>query len=176
MAIKLQQRYPQLAKEALVTSRVRANPENRMWAKGIDMAIVMSGVLLLEWLAPTVIYFFPALFFMFAERMGRGQSPGKWLLGLHVIDVQRGEVPSFYGSFLRNFPFIIAAISIGLAGRWAWIPMIPVLSWIGLEIYFIFHIRSGLRVGDILGGTRVADFKDEHTRFIEQFLKEEEVI
>lgn len=170
------QRYPQLAKAALVTSRLRANPENRVWAKVIDTSLVLAVVFALEYLAPILIFFVPTILFSMMDKMGRGQSPGKWLLGLHTIDVSRGEIASFYGSFLRNLPFIGVTMSIGLLGVWSWLPLLPLFAWIALECYFIFHIRSGIRVGDVLGGTRVADYKDEHTRFIEQFLKEEEVI
>lgn len=170
------QRYPQLAKEALVTSRLRANPENRVWAKVIDVAIVMAVVMVAEYISPWAVFLAPLLMFTWMEQFGRGQSPGKWLLGLHTVEVTRGEIPGFYGSLLRNLPFTIFAWAVGLAGAWTGLFLIPVLIWISLEVYFIFHIRSGIRVGDVLGGTRVADYKDEHTRFIEQFLKDDEVI
>lgn len=49
------------------------------------------------------------------------------------------------------------------------------VAMLAAEAYFVFTLRTGIRVGDILGNTRVFDYKDEHTKFIEQFLKKEEI-
>jgi hypothetical protein len=75
---------------------------------------------------------------------------------------------------VRNFPFILLSTGLGLGGWGAWFLIVPSILAIVSEAYFIFNVRSGVRVGDILGNTRVYDYKDEHTKFIEQFLKEEE--
>jgi hypothetical protein len=56
---------------------------------------------------------------------------------------------------------------------WSGLILFPALSWIAIDTYFVFQVRSGIRSGDVLGGTRVWDYKDHHTKFLEQFLKEE---
>lgn len=168
------QRYPQLAKESLLTSRLRGNPENRIWAKTIDFALIQTFVFAAQFAWIHLEWILPALLWTLFEQMGRGQSPGKWLLGLHTVEVKRGYAPSLYNGFVRNIPFILLSTAMVLRGQWWWMVEIPLIIWIALESFFIFSLRSGLRVGDILGNTRVADYKDEHTKFIEQFLKEEE--
>ena len=167
-------RFPQLAKEPLLTSKLRANAENRVMAKMVDFFIAEFWVFLLAIVWRPASWVFPIVYWALLDRMGRGQSPGKWLLGLHTVEVQKGFRPNIYQGFLRNIPFIIASWGIGLT-NWTWIFLVlPALGMTLFESYLIFNVRSGLRVGDILGNTRVADFKDEHTKFIEQFLKEEE--
>ncbi len=168
------QRYPHLAKEPFLTSRQRGNPENRVWAKAIDFCIIQCLVFVSQFAWVHFEWILPLLLWTFFEQMGRGQSPGKWLLGLHTIEVKRGFAPSLYNSFVRNFPFIVLSTAMMLKGQWWWIVEVPLIMWLALEAFFIFNLRSGMRVGDVLGSTRVNDYKDEHTKFIEQFLKEEE--
>lgn len=108
------------------------------------------------------------------DSLGKGQSPGKWLLGLHTIDVIKGEALKFYNGMIRNLLFAIFIAALVKTGfLWSVIALICSLG-ILLEGYFVIVLRSGIRVGDILGYTRVFDYKDVHTQFIEQFLKKEE--
>lgn len=165
-------RFFKLAKEPLLTSRTRGDAENRIWAKVLDFALVEIVVFLVSlffedshWIVPWLLW--PAL-----DRMGRGQSPGKWLLGLHTIEGALGRKPNFFQCFIRNLPVILVSMGLGFSGPGRWILLAPGIIWSVLEVYFIFNLRSGVRVGDIFGNTRVFDYKDEHTQFIEQFLKE----
>ena len=169
-------RYPQLAKEPLLTSRVRGNPENRVWAKVIDFALIQILVFIGEFFWSYSNWVLPALLWAYFDQMGRGQSPGKWLLGLHTVEVQKGNRANLYHCLLRNLPFILLSTFVALRAYWSWLILAPVIAWVLIESYFIFYIRTGLRIGDVLATTRVNDYKDEHTKFIEQFLKEEEVI
>ena len=174
--MQLRTRHPQLAKEPLLTSRERGNPENRVFAKILDLFFVEMFSLVASFFWEPSYWVMPVLMWSLLDRMGRGQSPGKWLLGLHTLEVQRGYKPNFYHGFIRNFPFILLCIGIGLK-TWVWfLIVVPVLFALLVETYFIFNVRSGLRVGDVLGNTRVCDYKDEHTKFIEQFLKTEEPV
>jgi len=174
MAERRPLRYPQLAKEALLTSRVRGNAENRIWAKLIDFALVEMVLFTVRFFFPWSFWVLPVILWANIDRMGRGQSPGKWLLGLHTVEVRRGAMPSLYNSLVRNLPFIFLSMAIGISHNASLLVILPLIAYVLLEAYFIFHIRSGLRVGDVLGNTRVADYKDEHTQFIEQFLKEDD--
>jgi uncharacterized RDD family membrane protein YckC len=170
-------RYPHLAKEPLVTSRKRGDPENRFWAKCIDIAIILPILALQNWLFPNTYLLMPLTslsYWTFVEGIGRGQSPGKWLLGLHTIEVQKGESPRFYNGLIRNLPFSVLSVAIFKTGLlWTGLGAIAMVVVL-FESYFVFILRSGIRIGDILGYTRVYDFKDIHTQFIEQFLKKEE--
>jgi uncharacterized RDD family membrane protein YckC len=173
MSVLKLRRFPKLAKEPLLTSRIKANPENRCQAKVVDIVVVQLIVLLAGIVVPWSHVIVNFLAWGFLERTGRGQSPGKWLLGLHAIEGNIGRKPVFFQSFVRNLPFFMLVLGWAFHGWAQWIILAPALAWIGLETYFIFTLRSGIRIGDIFANTRVYDYKDEHTQFIEQFLKED---
>lgn len=167
-------RYPHLAKEPLITSRKRGNPENRAFAKIIDILIALPCLGLIQMIFPLLVLPISLLYWTLIEGLGRGQSPGKWLLGLHTIDVMKGESPRLYNGFIRNFPFALLTAALFKGGfLWSLAGLIAFFC-IVFETYFIFILRSGIRIGDILAYTRVFDYKDVHTQFIEQFLKKEE--
>lgn len=165
-------RFLRLAKEPLLTSTVRGNSENRVWAKVIDFALVEAAALIVLIPFPWLAWVLPWLLWSMLDSFGRGQSPGKWLLGLHVIEGQLGRKPNALQGLLRNLPFALLSAALGSSGAWALLFALPGLAWTALDFYFIFNLRSGLRLGDVFAGTRVFDYKDEHTLFVEQFLKE----
>ncbi|MEO5667718.1 MAG: RDD family protein, partial [Bdellovibrionota bacterium] len=156
----LSNRYPHLAKEALITSRKRGNPENRLWAKIIDLVVSLPFLGIIQMLFPPLVLPVSLLFWTLIEGLGRGQSPGKWLLGLHTIDVLKGESPRLYNGFIRNFPFALVSAAVFKSGfLWSFAGLICILS-LAFETYFVFVLRSGIRIGDILAYTRVFDYKD----------------
>lgn len=167
-------RYPQLAKEPLISSGNRGNAENRLLSKVIDVFLTLPIVFLVELVFPLLSLPVSLLIWSQIDALGRGQSPGKWLLGLHTIEVQKGESTKFYNGLVRNLVFALGVVSIVKTGfLWNLITLATGL-FVLLEAYFILILRSGVRIGDILANTRVFDFKDVHTQFIEQFLKKEE--
>jgi hypothetical protein len=167
-------RYPQLAKEPLITSRQRGTPENRIWAKVIDWMLIHICFLALNYFFPKLAWIFLIAAWSWIDSLGRGQSPGKWLSGLHTIDVQRASVPRVYGGLVRNLPFVLLSLGVSSDSWLSRIALALALAGIAVETYFIFILRSGIRVGDVMGNTRVFDYRDEHTQFIEQFLKKRE--
>lgn len=172
--LKAPSRYPHLAKESLVTSRKRGNPENRFWAKIIDILIALPFLGIINALFPPLLLPVSFLYWTLIEGLGRGQSPGKWLLGLHTIDVLKGDSPRLYNGLIRNFAFALLTAALFRTGfLWSVVALVSMASLL-FETYFVFTLRSGIRVGDILAYTRVFDFKDVHTQFIEQFLKKED--
>jgi hypothetical protein len=91
-----------------------------------------------------------------------------------VVDSLGAASPSFYGCFVRNLPFVVLSLSvfyfdsiIGFAG------VILSIIFLVMESYFVLLIQSGLRLGDVLSTTRVQDYRDQHMRFIEQYLKDD---
>lgn len=166
-------RYPQLAKEPFLTSHMRGNPTNRFWAKGTDLILVVILSFIVSFFGHGLAGFVPLVFFATMDRWGRGQSPGKWIMGLHTISVEKGTRASIYNCLVRNLPFLFLFFGLHLPETWGTLMTGFAIAWILLELYFMVVLRSGLRVGDVLGHTRVFDYKDEHTKFIEEFLKEE---
>ncbi|MBS1984191.1 MAG: RDD family protein [Bdellovibrionales bacterium] len=167
-----ERKFPKLAKEPLLTSRLRGDRVNRLWAKVIDFALVSLCSLPFLALWPKVLWVLLPLTWTFLDRMGRGQSPGKWLLGLHTIEGLQGRKPNPYQCLIRNIPCLGLSLSFICSGAGAWALFIVSFALCLMELYFFFALRSGLRVGDVFANTRVFDYKDEHTQFIEQFLKE----
>lgn len=70
----------------------------------------------------------------------RGQSPGKWLCGVRVVDQETFEPISFGSSFKRNLPLLI--------------PVIPLI--VALQLI------KGFRTGDKWARTRVLQKKYAH--------------
>ncbi len=171
---QIKMRYPHLAKEPLITSRKRGNAENRIWAKFIDMCFALPIVYITQLTFPILTPFVSVMIWALMDSLGKGQSPGKWLLGLHTIEVIKGESLKFYNGMIRNIVFAIFCVALVKTGLFWGLVSLACIVAILLESYFIMTLRSGIRIGDILGYTRVFDFKDIHTQFIEQFLKKDE--
>jgi len=166
--------YPQLAKSNIIDGSHRPNPENRAWAKFVDLSLIQFAGFAIAWFSSILALLGMGLLWTMCDRLNNGQSPGKWLFGLHTIESRRGSRPKYYQSFVRNTAFYSLNIGILLINTFLGkLFFIIGLACILFELYCVFEVASGVRVGDIVGATRVFDFKDEHTKFIEQFLKDE---
>ncbi len=164
-----------IALEPLLTGKRRGTMENRLWAKMIDFSFVILVMFGTRWFAGDIwLFLVSPLMWAFIELWNEGQSPGKWLLGLQVVDSLGAPYPTFSGCLIRNLPFIILSISvfyfdtiIGFSG------VIFAILLLTIETYFVLLIQTGIRIGDVLSTTRVQDYRDQHMRFIEQYLKED---
>ena len=161
--------------EPLLTGKRRGTMENRLWAKLIDFSVVALILFGTNWFFGEFwLFIMSPLLWSMIEMWNEGQSPGKWLLGLQVVDSLGAQYPTFSGCLIRNFPFILLSISIfyfdtliGFSG------VIFAILLLALETYFVLLIQTGIRIGDVLSTTRVQDYRDQHMRFIEQYLKED---
>lgn len=161
--------------EALLTGKRRGTMENRLWAKLLAFSIVMALLFSINWFFGSGwLFVSSALLSAFIEIWNEGQSPGKWLLGLQVIDSLGAQYPTFSGCLIRNVPFILLSVSLfhydhiaGFSG------VILAIILLALETYFVLLIQTGIRIGDVLSTTKVQDYRDQHMRFIEQYLKED---
>ncbi len=167
-------RFPHVAKEPLLRTTLRGNPENRIVAKFLDIILIELAAFLVSLMSAWGSYLITFLLWGIFDKIGRGQSPGKWLLGLHTVEVERGYPPSVLQGLTRNFLFVLLSLGFRITSWYGPLVLFPVFLLLALEVYFIFSLKSGIRFCDVLAGTRVADYKDQHTMFIEQFLKEEE--
>jgi len=99
------------------------------------------------------------LFLLFADGMLRGQSTGKKLLGVKVVQLPSRLDADYRASALRNFPFAFALLmllipSMGHFLFWTTGP--AVLLFEGARA---FSDKLGLRMGDLLAQTQVVDAK-----------------
>jgi uncharacterized RDD family membrane protein YckC len=96
-------------------------------------------------------------YLLLADGVLMGQSPGKRLGGVKVINRRTRKDALYRESVIRNLPFGLVAMF--------W--YIPILGWVlfpigGLfvflfELYMAATDRLGLRIGDVLADTQVVD-------------------
>lgn len=132
---------------------------NRFAAKAIDLvigiAIYFLGFSLWPWLGVALSCFYVS----FHDAMGGGQSLGKRIMGLRVIEEPTGLPCPYLTSVVRNLPFVVGILCLSQA--FLLIPLILfVLPVIGLEVYLIFSIETGVRLGDIVANTLVYEYSD----------------
>ncbi len=130
---------------------IRNAKNSRLWAKLIDLFIVL--------LLSSVYY--PATLLLglayaaFGDSIQNGQSVGKKIVGLRVISIDDGSPCGHRQSFIRNLPLTIP-LFFSLIPIWGWMfSFLLALPLIGLEVYLIYHLHSGHRLGDVMAETTV---------------------
>lgn len=114
-----------------------------------------------------LLFFLRCPYFLFFELRWQGQTPGKRLLGLRVVD-RRGRALSPTGLAARNIlreveVFLPIALLLSPppnmgAGTW-W--FYSALIWMGVFTLMPMFNRDRLRVGDMVGGTWVVSARRE---------------
>ncbi len=129
----------------------------RLIAKSIDLVAIMVVLFLtkLIWsfLGVVVSCVICALF----DSFGNGQSLGKKILGIRVLERSTLLVCGRKESFYRNIPIILMVFLFSV-GLWFlfWLIAIPLVLF---EIILLFTIESGIRFGDVLANTYVERVK-----------------
>ena len=127
----------------------KANLLNRFIAKVIDFLIALA----LSQLLPPVGLYAGITYLFIADGYAKGQSVGKYLLGLYVLSLHPPGINPFRLSILRNLPLTLAYVLF----------LIPYVGWVffclivGLEGLLVFGNVRGLRLGDELARTQVID-------------------
>jgi uncharacterized RDD family membrane protein YckC len=129
---------------------------HRIVAKSLDFVFVVALATLLPYpLGPLTGF----LYSLFGDgiRSGPfvGQSVGKKLVGLRVINRKTGEPAGPRESLFRNAPVGVATF-FSIIPIWGWI----ILTLLGfpllvLEVYLMFTVEEGHRLGDVMGDTEV---------------------
>lgn len=134
---------------------------SRFAAKGIDLLILVAVYVLVQVISFPLAVLVTGAFAAIQDGFGSGQSIGKKIMGLRVVDDMTGIACSYRNSFLRNFPLAVAILFGSLPVLWALLILL-VLPVVGLEVYLLFTLESGVRLGDVLGNTLVVEyFEDE---------------
>lgn len=140
-----------MKKKYILKSSINAARLTRLIAKAVDLFIVLILAML----------FYPfglilSLFYIgFADSLHNGQSVGKRIMGFAVISLEDGKPCSVRQSFIRNLPIIIP-IAFAIIPLWGWIfCSVLLLPLILLEVYLLFKLDSGHRLGDVMADTTV---------------------
>jgi uncharacterized RDD family membrane protein YckC len=133
---------------------------SRFSAKAIDLIIVAALFFLGQTIWAPLGVFVSVLFCALQDGMGMGQSVGKRIIGLCVVDAGGNYPCSFHSSISRNLPFIAVLVFSAHPLLWVLLCLVA-LPVVGLEVYLLFCLPTGVRVGDILGNTRVTEYIDE---------------
>jgi uncharacterized RDD family membrane protein YckC len=138
-------------KKYILRSGINASRISRIIAKAIDLFIVLILSML----------FYPfglllALFYMgLSDSLYDGQSVGKRLMGFAVISLEDGKPCSVKQSIIRNLPILIP-MGFAVIPLWGWIICsIFAVPLTLLEVYLLFKLDSGHRLGDVMADTSV---------------------
>lgn len=123
----------------------------RIIAKCVDLFIV----LLLSFFFYPVGIVLSGIYISVSDSLQNGQSVGKKLMGFSVISLEDGKPCTVKQSFIRNLPILVPVV-LAIIPLWGWlIAFILGLPLIIIELYFIFKLDSGKRLGDVMADTSV---------------------
>lgn len=124
---------------------------SRLLAKAIDLFIVLV----------LSVFFYPlglilsAVYIAISDSLQNGQSVGKKFMGFQVISLEDGQPCTVKQSIIRNLPLLVPLVL-------AIFPLIgPILALVTgaflylLEVFFLFKLDSGHRLGDVMADTSV---------------------
>jgi uncharacterized RDD family membrane protein YckC len=126
---------------ALVSPYARADVRKRVYAAAIDSLVVATGGVFAQvlqspwWLAAGALY-------LLLRDSVQGQSLGKLLCGLVVINLETGRPASLRSSVRRNLIFVLPGANVAAAF---------------LETITLLRDVQGQRLGDRLAHTQVVD-------------------
>ncbi|AUN96778.1 hypothetical protein DOM21_17880 [Bacteriovorax stolpii] len=136
----------------LLEKAIRVAKLTRLIAKAIDLFIV----------ACFSIWFFPLgvvlgiIYMSLCDGMSNGQSAGKKFMGFAVKSLEDGSPCSYKQSVIRNLPFTLPLLVALLLPVIGWIlGVILAAVLIGFELYLLYNLDSGHRLGDVMADTSV---------------------
>jgi uncharacterized RDD family membrane protein YckC len=145
-----------MERKYLLEKAIKVAKLSRLIAKGIDLFIVIC--------LPVVTYpfgfyqiglYLGIVYIAFADGMQNGQSVGKKFMGFAVKSLEDGSPCSYKQSVIRNLPFIIP-LTLGIVPFWGWIlGGILGAALVGVEMYLLYNLDSGHRLGDVMADTSV---------------------
>ena len=119
----------------------KADVRRRLYAATIDSLVVVTSCLL-YWTSEFVLYLASGAAYLLFRDAIRGQSVGKFILGLVVISLETGRPSSLAGSVRQNLLLLL--------------PGANVLA-IFLEVRTVVRDPQGQRLGDRMAQTQVVE-------------------
>ncbi len=131
----------------------KADLLHRAVGRFVDLVIAV----LLGRLLPEVGSAVAIAYLLLGDGLLEGQSLGKKLAGLRVMNLKTRRPAGYRESALRNFPFALVAFFY----------VIPIIGWLlfplgglfifAFEAYMTVTDRHGFRIGDVFADTQVVD-------------------
>ncbi len=130
---------------------IRVAKLTRLIAKAIDLFIVLC---LSVWFFPLGVVL-GVIYMSVCDGLNNGQSVGKKFMGFAVKSLEDGTPCSYKQSVIRNLPFTLPLLitSLPIIG-WILGPILGVVL-IGFELYLLYNLDSGHRLGDVMADTSV---------------------
>lgn len=138
-------------KKYLLESSLKVARFSRLLAKAIDIFIVLV----------VSIFFYPLgilisiAYMTLADAIQNGQSVGKKFIGFQVISLEDGSPCSVKQSFVRNLPIIVPLLFAIIPIWGVFFTVLLGAPFVALEIYLIYKLDSGHRLGDVMADTTV---------------------
>ena len=124
---------------------------SRLLAKFIDLFLV----LILSFAFYPIGIILSIIYLGWSDALKGGQSVGKSFIGFKVISLEDGAPCSLKQSVVRNLPLLIPLV-LAIIPLWGVILAVLVgTPLIAVELYFLFRLDSGKRMGDVLADTTV---------------------
>ena len=147
-------------RQGILLGERRTSVFNRLVARGIDslvgVAILILGKAVWWPLGIVLACGYASL----ADGLGDGQSVGKRILGLRVEDFSTNQGCDLASSCVRNLPFALALFLASTPLLWIFF-LVVALPLLGLELFILVSVDSGVRLGDVLANTQVAERGEE---------------
>ncbi|NBX76655.1 MAG: hypothetical protein EBQ92_08880 [Proteobacteria bacterium] len=140
---------------------VCSTPFQRCIAKGIDLVLVMVVFFVGKTLWGPLGPLLGACYAAVQDSFSDGQSVGKRIIGLRTLDEGTGIACSAAGSCMRNLPLVLTVLCATIPVVWAFV-LLAALSFVFLEIYLIFSLETGVRLGDVMANTLIVEHFELH--------------
>ena len=152
-------------KKYLLKSPIRVARLSRLIAKSIDLFLVVF----LSYFFYPVGVILAAVYISICDALLDAQSLGKKIMGFAVISLEDGNPCTVKQSFIRNLPITVPLLFM-IVPIWGWILGtllgIPLLLF---EVYLLYKLDSGHRMGDVMADTSVMANDGEFTPVRKKF-------
>lgn len=129
---------------------------NRLVAKAIDLSIVMIAASVAYPGGPVAAF----LYILVCDGLRNGQSVGKKIVGIYVINTETEKPANFRDSIIRNSPIALIVLFL-LIPIWGWILWFVIgLPVLATEMYLMKSVENQKRLGDTMADTRVLELEN----------------